>query len=126
MNKDNENTLNYNYFCNDEQNKLQWLSIYLQCQLANLKDTEIDEDQLFAMANSAWYTKTKGVLSKHEFIPVLNIVVRYKMVFNLSLSPLHKFKLASSQLKLASSDMVNELGKLLNTPISLPTFKKHD
>jgi hypothetical protein len=103
--------MNTDYFNNDSTQKIKWLSIFIQCSLYNLKDNEeVDSHKLFIRANSAWYKKTGGTLSEMEFMPVLNFVINQKMVFNLSMSSLEKYKLASQQLKLAMSD-------LLDTPV---------
>jgi hypothetical protein len=104
--------MNTDYFNNDKSQKIKWLSIFIQCSLYNLEEDEkVDSHKLFIKANSAWYKKTGGTLSEIEFIPFLNFVINQKMVFNLSMSPLARYKLASKQLKLAA-------GTLLNTPVN--------
>jgi hypothetical protein len=89
---------NYYYFEGCEYQKMQWLSIFLQCYLVSLKDKEIDEKELFIKANMAWYNINKlEALSYDEFQLILDKIIQYKMVFNLSISPSKKLLLALKQ-----------------------------
>lgn len=99
----------YDYFDNDQNHKLQWLSLFIQSRLA--ESNEINEDNLFCMANSAWFYKTKGTLSKTEFTPVLNLILRYNLAFKM-ISNVQRLKLASSEMREAAI-------AILNTPIKL-------
>jgi hypothetical protein len=96
--------MNNYYFEGCEYEKMQWLSIFLQCYLAGIKNQEIDEKELFAKANIAWYNINKSdPLSHYEFDLILGKVFDYKMVFNLSISPSKKLFLAIKQFLLPPS-----------------------
>lgn len=89
---------NYYYFDGCEHEKMQWLSIFLQCYLASLKNQEIDEKELFAKANIAWFTINKTeTLSYNEFKLILDKIIQFKMVFNLAISSSKKLFLALKQ-----------------------------
>lgn len=89
---------NYYFFEGCEHKKLQWLSIFLQVYLSGINSQEIDEKTLFVKSNVAWFTINKTEdLSYNEFKLVLDKVIDFKMVFNLSISPSKKLLLAIKQ-----------------------------